>query len=93
MQAMQRPATRAFIRATKALNFTSKYSALRNMAATAEEVRLTAATGGVCNLPGITPASAQAVSERLTENHRTHHIFFDREGRHVFSPSLPSRSR
>ncbi|KAA8905853.1 hypothetical protein FN846DRAFT_731264 [Sphaerosporella brunnea] len=45
-------------------------------------IRLTAATTGICNLPGITPASANAVSERLSENHRTHHIFFDQRGRH-----------
>jgi hypothetical protein len=86
--AMQRPAARAFFRATRAFHLTSSYAAVHNMASTPEEVRLTAATGGICNLPGITPAAAQAVSERLTENHRTHHIFFDQEGRHVFSPIL-----
>ncbi|KAI5812071.1 hypothetical protein BZA77DRAFT_359922 [Pyronema omphalodes] len=45
-------------------------------------VRLTAPKAGLLCLPGITPASAKAVSDCLTENHNTHHIFFNTDGFH-----------
>ncbi|KAF8536403.1 hypothetical protein BDD12DRAFT_748467 [Trichophaea hybrida] len=52
------------------------------MSAKANTVHLTAPRGGLLSLPGITPTSAQAANERLTENHTTHHIFFNTDGFH-----------
>ncbi|KAI5792688.1 hypothetical protein FPQ18DRAFT_389265 [Pyronema domesticum] len=45
-------------------------------------VHLTAPNGGLLSLPGITPASAKAASDCLTENHNAHHIFFNSDGFH-----------
>jgi hypothetical protein len=60
---------------------------LRNMSTSTSipvgTVRLTAPNGGLLSLPGITPASAKAASDCLTENHNTHHIFFNSDGFHV----------
>jgi hypothetical protein len=54
-----------------------------NGKASANKVVLDARKGGIVDAIGITPETAQAASEYLTLNHRTHHIFFNAMGFHV----------
>jgi hypothetical protein len=53
--------------------------------ATSSNVKLSISEHPAFYLPSMNQEGADMTSELLTENHRIHHIFFNREGFHVCS--------
>jgi len=56
----------------------------RNMA-TSSKIKLSISDHPAFYLPNMNQESADMTSELLTENHNMHHIFFNREGFHVWT--------